>query len=152
MKSLIAIAVLCLALNARANEKFDLLDPTTKEKAGSLILLPDNMVEINGKKYLLKPLEEKIPATLRKAREIMIDELEMHDVSLDDAVKILRQKVKESAGDRGVWISAIGEPSSARLTFSLKKITLDAALEYVAQAADEIVVYEDYMIKIVPKK
>ncbi len=151
MKIPIAIALLCVALNARADEKFDLLDPKTKEKAGSLVLTPDNMVEINGKKYLLKPLNEKRPKTLELAHTINIDELEFRDLPMEDVVKLLRKKVEESTGGHALIISLLGE-TSATLTFSLKKVTLDEALAYFAQAADMNVIYEDYMIKIVPKQ
>lgn len=151
MKLAVAIALLCLGLTVRADEKFDLLDPKSKEKAGSLVLMPDNIVEINGKPYLLKPLEEKRPKTLELAHTITINEMEFRDLLMEDVVKLLRKKVEESTGGHSLIISLLGE-TSATLTFSLKKVTLDEALAYFAQAADMNVIYEDYMIKIVPKQ
>lgn len=119
-----------------------------------LLLTTSMMAEENSSP--VKPSKDE-PKTLQKARGLVIEEIEIRDLSLQDALQVLSQKAREADSpssdetNKGLNIVESGIPSDARLTCTFSKIPLDQAISYFAALSSRKVIFENDVVKLVPQ-
>ena len=124
--------------------------PSTKGKELIVFLAPSlqrNKDEPQPEK------SDAVPQTLQKAQKLIVNTLQLNEMKLSDAIEFLRVKSREADPDKtgiNIVFKDTRPAVEAKITLSLKNVTINQALNYVAQLGGLEAHYENDAVTLAP--